>query len=486
MIATLSAQGQFEDAVDAGLTVLSDLGETFRKDVGREDMLFEYQKVKHALASSLTGSEDLSINDIIARTPSLMNNDDIDKDTAQVKADAMRLIVHLARTTYQYNPFLQPTLSLRAIQLSMSYGLCQYSIAPFASYGVLLASRFMNIEEANRVGNLSLDLIERFDAMEEMPRIYLIVYSYIFPCVRPVQSLIPDLRRVYDIGMRSGSTEVAMVICRQLSHILLSCDGASSLEQTSKEMQEYTYQMKKHKQTATGKQDCILQFFLILMGDGGEDPSVLSGRVMNYEKSLKEALSRGAVVEILEIKTIRLRLFYLFGEYDEAGKLVKDVLGLHNRFPSIAYHGKILGDVLYIGLTAAVLGCSNQHESDEWNAIAESTLKAFEQLASHSEWNFAHRVELMKAEIAYFAQYDDEGALKHYKAAIDLAGRHKFPGERALALERTAICCEGTFKEDLARKYYKEAERAYREWGATRKADVIASCMTEVDAVDLE
>ena len=194
---------------------------------------------------------------------------------------------------------------------------------------------------------------------------------------------------------------------------------------------------------------------------------------MNYESSLKEALSRGDLMTILEVNTIRLRLAFIFGKYDEAGALVKDVLRLHKKFPSVAYHSDIGGDVLYCGLTAAVLGCSNPHEAEEWHEIAESTLK-------NLDWNFGHRVELMKAEIAYFIYYDNEVALKHYKAAADLAEKHRFPGERAMALERMAMFCEVTFQTDLARGYYKEAERAYREWGAIRKADHVACSLIEV------
>ena len=476
----MSAQGRFEDAVDAGLAVLAELGESVRKNADQSDMLVEFKKVKHLLSISLGQGGGASMNEVILRSPSIESNPSIDQQTAKTKIAAMRLIAQLMRTTYQFNQFLQITINLRAIQLSLTYGLSQYSISSFASYGAFLARRFMKIEEASSFGKLSLDLIQRFDAMDEMPRISLIVYSYIFPCVSPVQSLIPELRQAYDVAMRSGSIDVAMSNARQISHLLLSSDGMPSLEKASEEIAEFTYQMKKHKQEIVGSCLPILQYFLLLMNDGGEDPSILSGRVINYESSLKEALSRGDLMTILEVNTIRLRLAFIFGKYDEAGALVKDVLRLHKKFPSVAYHSDIGGDVLYCGLTAAVLGCSNPHEAEEWQEIAESTLKNLERFAAHSEWNFGHRVELMKAEIAYFIYYDNEVALKRYKAAIDLAEKHKFSGERAMALERMAMFCEGTFQTDLARGYYKEAERAYREWGAIRKADHVACSLIEV------
>jgi tetratricopeptide (TPR) repeat protein len=276
------------------------------------------------------------------------------------------------------------------------------------------------------------------------------------------------------LAMRSGRIAIAMSICRQISHLLLSCDCTPSLESAATEMQEYVYQMMKLKEGMAGSCLPFLQYFLILMGDGGDDPSALNGRVMNYESSLKGALSKSDMVTILDINTVRIRLLYLFGRYNEAGRLVKDVLSLHDKLASDAYHSDILGHTLYCGLTAAVLGCSNPHEAREWHRIANATLKEYELYAAHSEWNFAHRVALLKAEVAHFINYDIEAALKHYKVAIDLAEKHKFPGERALALERAAMFCEGTCQTDLAQGYYKEAERAYREWGAIRKADHVA------------
>ena len=213
----MSAQGRFEDAVDAGLAVLAELGESVRKNADQSDMLIEFKKVKHLLNISLGQGGGASINEIILGSPSIESNPSIDQQTAKTKIAAMRLIAQLMRTTYQFNQFLQITINLRAIQLALSYGLSQYSISSFASYGVFLARRFMKIEEASAFGKLSLDLVERFGAMDEMPemsRIYLIVYSYIFPCVRPVQSLIPELRRAYDVAMRSGSIDVAMSNCK--------------------------------------------------------------------------------------------------------------------------------------------------------------------------------------------------------------------------------------------------------------------------------
>lgn len=479
MISTLSAQGRFEDAVDAGLAVLEQLGESIRKNVDQTDMLVEFKKVKDLLGSFLREEDNASINDIILRLPSIDNNLNVDRVTAKKKAAAMRLIAHLLRTSYQWNQFLQPTLSLRAIQLALCNGISQYSISSFATYGALLA-RHHSIREARNFGKLALELMERFDAMDEMPRICLIVYSYIFPCVSPVQSLIPELRRTYEVAMRAGSIEMAMATGRSISRLLLSCDGVSSLEKASGEISEFTYQIKNHKEEIMGSCWPILQYFLILANDGGEDPSILSGRVMNYEATLKEALSRGDAVTILEVNTIRLRLFYMFGKYIEAGALAKDILRLHKKCTIVAYQSEIGGDMLYYGLTAAVLGCSNPKEAKEWNHIAESALKKLSRLAEHSEWNFAHRVELLQAEIAYFIYYDSETALKHYKAAIDLAGKHKFPGERALALERMALFCEGTFQTVLAQEYYEAAERAYRDWGATRKADHVARSSMEL------
>ena len=481
MISTLSAQGRFEDAVDAGLAVLEQLGESIRKNAEKSDMLVEFKKVKLLLEISRGEEKGISTSDIILKLPSIDNNPNVDRVTAKKKAAAMRLIAHLTRTTYQWNQFLQAALSLRAIQLALCHGLSQYSASSFATYGVMLARR-ESIPEARSFGMLSLDLIGRFDAMDEMPRVYVIVYSYIFPCVRPVQSLIPELRRSYDIAMRAGSIEVAIMTGRQISRLLLSCDGVSSLKKASEEISEYTYQMKKknHKQEIMGSCLPILQYFLILANDGGEDPSILSGRVMNYEASLNEAMSRGDLTTILEVNTVRLRLFFIFGKYTEAGALAKDILRLHRKFPVIAHQSDIGGDALYCGLTAAVLGCSNPHEAEEWYDIAELSLKRLKRFEEHSKWNFAHRVELMQAEIAYFIYYDNETALKHYKAAIDLAGKHKFPGERALALERMAMFCEGTFQTNIAREYYEEAERAYRDWGATRKADHVARSSMEV------
>mmetsp|Transcript_35390 Transcript_35390/g.76793 ORF Transcript_35390/g.76793 Transcript_35390/m.76793 type:complete len:108 (+) Transcript_35390:1-324(+) len=100
-------------------------------------------------------------------------------------------------------------------------------------------------------------------------------------------------------------------------------------------------------------------------------------------------------------------------------------------------------------------------------------VKTLERQAKYSQWNFLHKLRLLEAEIAYFLRGDKTTATRCYAEAIELASKHKFKFDHALALERMSVFCSETGEAVLARDYSEKAETAYRDYGATRKADAV-------------
>lgn len=476
LMSALGAQGRFVDAIDNGLVVLDQLGEPIKKNVTQEDYAFEFLKTSsllQAAAMQLRASNTSSVSsnqqweasaaDAILQAPVMRNKE---------KEWAVRLMNWLSRTAYQENQWLLGSLLHRALQITLLHGVCPDSVSLFASYGWQLCKRGQ-IDEGYRFGKLTLSLLERFGGVDrDLPRVFCVVYTCVNCYIDPLQSILPELRHGYEIAMRSGNIEWAMILSRRMSPALLTC--TPNLKSAVEELQGYVYQMKLHNHFVLNGTLPVLQMMLILMGDGGDDPTRLSGEAMNEEQALEEATAKEKDITIIDINSIRLKLMYLFGAYDEAGVLVKQVIALKKKWP-VRSHEIIFDEIVYNGLVAAVLGRSKPHEANEWAGIADDAAKSLEHLSVHSQWNWAHKAALLNAEIAYYLHDDTVAAIKYYMEAIELAGKHKFIGDHALALERMAIFCSATEQYEKAQTYFLKAETAYRDWGATRKAGAITS-----------
>ena len=116
----------------------------------------------------------------------------------------------------------------------------------------------------------------------------------------------------------------------------------------------------------------------------------------------------------------------------------------------------------------------DRERSAWWAKIAEKAVIDLRHLSTHSEWNFAHCVALVDAEILYHIRGDFEQAARSYSEAVDLSKKHKFVNDYALSCERAAIFYSGVHKGgSTTERYYRLAYDGYVSWGASRKAQSI-------------
>jgi histidine kinase len=112
-----------------------------------------------------------------------------------------------------------------------------------------------------------------------------------------------------------------------------------------------------------------------------------------------------------------------------------------------------------------------------WRPVAVESIATMKDFAEKdSEWNFRHRYDLMRAELAAI-DGDNEGALTAYQASIDKARKHAFANDLALATERIGLFFLDSGNPTEASNYLKQASQLYEAWGSIRKADhVMRKC----------
>ena len=97
--------------------------------------------------------------------------------------------------------------------------------------------------------------------------------------------------------------------------------------------------------------------------------------------------------------------------------------------------------------------------------------------------NFAHRLELMRAEQARLEDRRLEAA-NHYDRSIELAASGGFTHDEALALELAGRFYRGHGRSRIARVYLTDAYFAYARWGATAKTRIMVRDYAELMLIE--
>ena len=124
-------------------------------------------------------------------------------------------------------------------------------------------------------------------------------------------------------------------------------------------------------------------------------------------------------------------------------------------------------------------------DDSSWRPVATDSIATMKDFADKdSEWNFRHRYDLMRAELAA-VDGDHEVAITAYKASIENAKKHAFVNDQALATERMGLFFLNKGNLTEASKYLKQASELYETWGSIRKADHVLRKMPRLGSSDL-
>jgi predicted ATPase len=116
----------------------------------------------------------------------------------------MQFLNHLLYHAYFAKPELSPILSFRMVELSIEYGVCNLTPFAIAVYGAFLVSAMGDNEGGYRMGRVAMELMKRMNAIEIIPRLYLIIYSMINIWKEPFQASLNKHLEAFDIGAHRG------------------------------------------------------------------------------------------------------------------------------------------------------------------------------------------------------------------------------------------------------------------------------------------
>lgn len=123
----------------------------------------------------------------------------------------MQILQLIFLNAYVTKKDLSALVILRMVKLTLQYGLSGFSSIAFTFFGMICMGVNADVDVGFRFGRLGLVLLERFEAMEYLPRVYAMFYGIMYPRKKPIRGCLEPLLYANRIGLQTGDLEFSCI-----------------------------------------------------------------------------------------------------------------------------------------------------------------------------------------------------------------------------------------------------------------------------------
>jgi signal transduction histidine kinase len=376
----------------------------------------------------------------------------------------MDLLLSITPAALFSNPVLAVLLALERDRLSVKYGNSPASGPSFASYGSTLCGVTQDIGNGYRFGMVALKLLERFDAPAYRGRTIYIVNATVAHWKEPLARTLRPLREAFQYALDNGDMFVAALSL--MVHHMHAFWMGRDLRKLEKEL------LSTRKRVKSLQQQIVVNYL---------ERNLETVRILNRQVSqahrLKDNLDRFSnqpdpddPVAFCAGQTYALYLNFLFGQYEQANKhadrAIASMTGVSDMYfaPIIVFY-HLLNRMQLLSTQSLKMRKSGLKKLARYFAMLKNW-------AEHAPSNHRHKYLLCMAE-RYRLLENHHLARDGYEKAMEQANRNGFPNEEALILEMAGQYLKSQKKLVLGKFYLEKAYRAYLQWGADCKAQML-------------
>lgn len=443
------AQGKPQDGIYTAIDVLGQLGIWLPKNPTQAQVLLGLAKTKLILGNKQP--------EHLASLPNM---------TDANKLAAMRILSSAASAAYLCAPKLMPLLVFERVNLSVLYGNTALSAFGYAWYGLILCGILMDIEGGYQFGQLSLQLLERFNATDLRAKVLFMTYTFVSHWRDRITDTMPALLIAYQSGLETGDVEYAAWAA--LVHSYNRYWTGDNLRETEAGIRSLIEAIAPFNQKNGSLYIQIYhQATLNLLGDCS-DPSCLSGESYRVGEDIPAQVAANDRTGLFFSYVCQQHLHYLFGQYGaaiEKSKAAKPYFdNCVSSLPTVLHY-------FYDSLAQlAIYATATSKEQKQILKSIEANQKQLKKWGHYAPMNYQHKFLLVEAE-RYRVLGQKLKAIELYDRAIYLAKQNQFLNEEALANELCAKFYLDWGKEKLASSYLQEAYYCYARWEAKAKID---------------
>ena len=444
MLSNLSQlQGNFKKGLESGLDLLAQLGQTFPQNPSQSDIIEDFGRVERLRKS--TNVENLMKNEI--------------EDPMVVAAIKALTVLH--RVAHRQNQTYLALFGLRGAELTLKSGTCLESTVSFASMGMLQV-RMKRFDEARELAKFTLELLNRRKETLYLPRVFVSIYSGIYPLLEPLQESAKQLRHGYQVGIKMGDADWG--IFSGYCFVSIAARAGEDLQVLHNEVKQLQSHAMAFNHELTMAVGHLVQVLSNLCDESTPDPTIIMPEVPTQEIDSDEPPEgMPDFVHLGQIYLFRLFLSYLFGNFSQAFDVVKARESFVDKIP--VRYAIVADETFYTGLVAVAM--AKEKEDKKLMDQARACLDKMKSYATQCCHNFEHKQRLLEAEIAVFdCKYDVAASL--YDDSIRLAGENGFVHEQGLAHEKAGSFYFG-LNRSKSMEHFECAKKCFLQWGSPRK-----------------
>jgi PAS domain S-box-containing protein len=447
LIIQKTLQGQLKEAINFGHQALQLLG----SGLPLENLTDFIQKTASDLKQKLWGIPLSSLLD----APLIVEPE---------KQALFTILASILPASYRLGSELHPAVGLMSTSLSLTYGHTPESCLGYAVYGYLLCIMFEEYALGYEFGKLALQLAKKQQSPVQYSKSSLAILGWIYPWSQSIQQLPTLLTEAYEANLACGDLEYAgYCVFQKIMMLFNQGTPLDKVQQDILPLLQFAHSTKH--QSAIKTIQGIERLLANLRGDTPDEWNFDTNAISEaqFEEGCQQTNSYQA---LCFYHTCKAQTFYLYGHFKQA---------LDNLTCARKYLIFIVGQYVtaifnwYDSLTRLSLYPTASVE--EQQAYLEQVIQNQQQMqrwqASCTE-NFAHKYVLVKAELARLKGHYEQ-AEAYYNQAIELADRHGFIQEQALAAELAAKYWLARGQSLCAQGYLNTAFNSYKQWGGKRK-----------------
>lgn len=382
---------------------------------------------------------------------------------------------------------LSAYIGLRSIRFSFQHGISPHSPMALAAYGISQAKEG-KYNEAYANGMLALKLLDIAESKDWYTRTILKCHN-LRHIKKPFHESLDPMMEGYRTGVESGDMEYALVAA--MHYALLYMFVGLPLAPLEPDLMAFAEQVHRYHLPFVLEVTFYIYrgYVLALQGEesdemvfkdddeaknnGDGNLSVSSSIGVNevyIDKRVRPLVER-------EMCIVKMQKFYLFGQYEEAEKMMNQL----SELPAFDYSVlRTINREAFFGLINLALAKTTGKK--RFRERASKIIDEFKVYVKHGSVNSHHILLLLQAEEASVNATEWESVVKSYDECISNAARSGFTNHEALGNELAGLFLHEMRKTNkkakmnnaVAEQYQNYISRAmalYTEWGAKAKVE---------------
>jgi predicted ATPase/class 3 adenylate cyclase len=432
--------------IDIGLEALKLIDYNPKKNPSKFDFLIGYFFTSFMLRK-------FSLDDIAG----------LPKNTDQSIILAMEILTYLAFASFFLAPMSVPLYIFKMFRLTLKNGLSPHSPFVIVVFGYISIVFMNKIEKGLSLAQLGYKLSELLKDEENATKVRSNFHIFISFWLMPMSKTLPDLEESFKRGLQTGEFEY-----NSLSALMIMFNqffSGQPLENIIKRGEILTKQMTPLNQTLQIERVKMFRQVAVSLVEGISDFSKIKGNILDEDKLYfpdgpVSSSYYGNLYELKKVIAIVFNKNELAYEYSQ------------KQLPYLVSVIGTMGEYLYYFYEniciSLIYHSRNITEQKRLLKTQKKNIEKYKKYVVHSEVNFIHRLELMKAEYHWLLN-DMDLAVKHFSNAMRYARTNKFIHDEAMAWERMGIFYQNQNQSEVAQFYFSNAYKAYSKWGAKAK-----------------